>query len=147
MKDIREAMDGALKKAVIPSLRQAGFTGSFPHFRRAGAFAVDLLTFQFDKNGGGFVIELGRCSREGFTTHWGKHIPASRVTALDLHPDQRHRIKPREGPGTDSWFRFDKGQVQAATQHVLAALPRAESWWREAQPVAQADGPEKRGPA
>ena len=48
---------------------------------------------------------------------------------LDLHPDKRHRIKPREGSGVDSWFRFDRGGVESAAQQVLGQLPSAEAWW------------------
>lgn len=141
MKVLREEMDAELKDIVVPALRQSGFKGSLPHFRRPGPTAIDLLTFQFDRHGGGFVMEIARCSTEGFTTHWGKHIPASKVSAWDLHPDQRYRIQPRPGCGIDAWFRFDTDQAKHVAQQVLEALPRAESWWREAQPVAAADRP------
>lgn len=139
MKVLREEMEAELKGAVVPALRLSGFKGSLPHFRRPGPNAIDLLTFQFDRSGGGFVIEISRCSLDGFTTHWGKHIPASKVSAWDLHPDQRHRIQPRHGGDTDAWFRFDTGQFKQVAQQVLDALPRAESWWREAQPMLRED--------
>lgn len=140
MSDLRESMDRVLKGTVVPQLREAGFSGSLPHFRRRCVGAIDLLTFQFDRNGGGFVVELARCATDGFTTHWGKHIPASKVTAWDLNPTARHRIKPVAGSGTDSWFRFDHGQVESAAQEFLDHLPRAEAWLRDAQLVVAADG-------
>ena len=140
MTDLRESMDQALKGMVVPRLREAGFTGSLPHFRRRSGEAIDLLTFQFDRNGGGFVVELARCAKDGFTTPWGKHIPATKVTAWDLNPAYRHRIQPLSGAGTDSWFRFDGGQVESVTKELLQSRPRVESWLREAQPVAAADG-------
>ena len=99
-------MTAALKKNVLPALRNMGFTGTFPHLRRI-ADHVDLMTFQFDRNGGGFVMEAARGELSGFTTHWGKFIPANKLTAWDLHPDQRIRIQPKQGGGTDSWFRYD----------------------------------------
>jgi len=102
----REDIDAALKKFVIPALRERGFTGSFPHFRRVKE-DVDLLTFQFDRNGGGFVIETAKGKKEGFTTHFGKHIPANKLTAWDLHPNQRKRLRPGADGSTDSWFRYD----------------------------------------
>lgn len=129
IKDIRLGMDAELKLTVIPVLRQQGFKGSFPHFRRLAHDRVNLLTFQFDRNGGGFVVEIALCSEHGFTTHWGEHIPASKVTAWDLHPNQRHRIQAKAGGNTDSWFRFDQGQYQNAAQQFIRALPLAESWW------------------
>ncbi len=105
----REDMDAALKKVVIPALRKHGFTGSFPHFRRINE-EVDLLTFQFDRHGGGFIIEAAKGKKEGFTTYWGKHIPAFKLTAWDLHPSDRKRLKPPSVSDTDYWFRYDQNE-------------------------------------
>jgi hypothetical protein len=124
-------MDLALKASVVPVLRQAGFTGSYPHFKRLHATHVELLTFQFDINGGGFLIEISRCSIGGVTTHLGKHIPASKVRAWDLDPENRRRIKPREGSGTDSWFRYDSGGYDSVADEVLAKLPLAPDYWSQ----------------
>jgi len=129
MEPPRDSVESELKSVVVPELRTNGFTGSFPHFRRPDPLGVDLLTFQFDRNGGGFVIEIARGPATGFVTHWGKEIPAERLTAWDLHPDERHRIKPRAGSGTESWFRYDNGDVRTCSMLVLAALPTAEAWW------------------
>lgn len=57
--DGRDKMIAALQELVIPVLRQGGFVGRFPHFRRVRSECMDLLTFQFDKWGGGFVVEVG----------------------------------------------------------------------------------------
>jgi len=123
----REQMDAALKKLVVPVLRERGFSGSFPHFRRIKE-EVDLLTFQFDRNGGGFVIEAAKGKKEGFTTHWGKHIPAAKLTAWDLHPNDRKRLKPGPTGGTDSWFRYDASDscesvARAALDLILKEEP------------------------
>jgi hypothetical protein len=139
--NLRDAMDATLKALVFPALRGIGFNGSFPHFRRATNDVVELLTFQFDRSGGGFVIEIARCATSGYTTTWGKHIPPSKVRAWDLHPDQRHRIQPRIGGGTDAWFRFDNGNVKHAANEVIDAMPKAEAWWQSlAQQCAPAAG-------
>jgi hypothetical protein len=98
--DLRAAMSVALKEIVIPILRNRRFTGSFPHFRRVNIATVDLLTFQFDKWGGGFIVEIASGSIDGWITHWGKHIPANKLTAHDLHPDSRKRIQPRDVSGS-----------------------------------------------
>jgi hypothetical protein len=55
----REAMNAALNKLVVPTLRAKGFKGSLPHFRRVGNGATEVLTFQFDRHGGGFVMQIG----------------------------------------------------------------------------------------
>lgn len=128
--DYRDAMNSTLKELVVPALRKAGFKGSFPHFRRPADDVVELLTFQFDRSGGGFVIEISRCAGSGYTTHWGKHIPASKVSAWDLHPDQRHRIQPKLGGGTDAWFRYEDGDFLHTAREVIEALPKAEAWWQ-----------------
>jgi Domain of unknown function (DUF4304) len=125
----RQLMDDALKAEVIPGLRDAGFKGAFPHLRRLRPTGVDLLTFQFDRRGGGFVIEIARCGPEGVTLHWGEHVPSSKVRALDVHPDRRVRIKPRNGAGTDSWFRFDSGKYIEVAASVRRELDRAYKYW------------------
>jgi hypothetical protein len=79
--ELRAGMDSELKNSVLPVLRKLGFKGSMPHLRRERNNGMDLLTFQFDKWGGGFVVEIARCGNGGFTTYWGKHIPASKMTA------------------------------------------------------------------
>jgi hypothetical protein len=127
----RELMDVALKTSVVPVLRESGFTGSYPHLRRLHVTHVDLLTFQFDVNGGGFQIEISRCGIGGTTTHWGRHIPASNVTAWDIHPNDRFRIKPGEGSGTDSWFRYESGRYGDVANQVLAKLPVAHEYWSQ----------------
>jgi hypothetical protein len=125
----RELMDVALKASVVPVLRESGFTGLYPHFRRVHVTHVDLLTFQFDINGVGFVVEISRCGIGGITTQWGKHIPASKVRACDIHPNDRFRIKPAEGSRTDSWFRFESGGYDDVAKEVLAKLPVAHDYW------------------
>jgi hypothetical protein len=129
-------MEAALKEKVVPVLRARGFTGSLPHFRRILEDRVDLLTVQFDRHGGGFVVEISRCDPGGVTTAWGKHIPAAKARAHDLHPDERHRLgSPR--PGMDGrWFRFE-GAMAAATaaRSVLGHLEEAETWWASAAPL------------
>ena len=115
----REEMEAALKTIVVPALRERGFTGSFPHFRRITG-SVELLTFQFDRNGGGFLVESAKAANTEFVTHWGKRVPVLKLTAWDLHPNQRRRIKPLAGSGTDSWFRFDsKPDCEALARSAL----------------------------
>ena len=61
--------------------------------------------------------------------HWGKTIGPSQVTAWDLAPDKRNRIKPGPGSGADSWFRYDNGQFNDCAKQVLQFMPQAEEWW------------------
>ena len=132
----REKMIGTLKGHVVPVLKARGFKGSFPHFRRITDTGIHLLTFQFDKWGGGFVVEIASCPREGVTMHWGEHIPPNKVTAQ--HVGRRQRLGA-SGDQTDHWFRFDKRGLlsfsdpyESAAREVLPYLDgQAETYWRE----------------
>ena len=128
----RDDMVLALKREVVPALRQRGFTGSFPHFRRLWSARVDLLTFQFDQWGGGFVVEIAKAGGEGVTSASGAKIPAARLKAHDLHPKDRLRLGA-SGSGQDFWFRYDQSApVEAVAREVTNHLERAESWWNGA---------------
>ena len=129
MSDMRDAMVQALKDVVVPLLRESDFSGSFPHFRRRRKDHIDLVTFQFDRNGGGFLIEIAQCGTEGLTTSWGERISPAKIKAWDLHPNQRIRIKPKNGSGTDSWFRFEresKDTYSGSVALVVSYLGRIE---------------------
>jgi hypothetical protein len=128
----RENMNEALKEIFLPALRSAGFKGTLPHFRRTRKECIDLLTIQFDKYGGGFVVEISKCNLEGMTTYWGKVIPPTKVTAHDMHPNQRHRLGS-PAPGQDGhWFRFDNGTTtHGAADSLCTFLPEAERWWTQ----------------
>jgi hypothetical protein len=131
MSEKRGEMIGALKRVVVPRLKGRRFTGSFPHFRRIAESRVDLLSFQFDRWGGGFIIEVSQCPAEGFTTHWGEHIPPGKVTAHDLHPNDRLRLQPERGSSRQEWFRYDDGGFEAVAESVLPFIERAEQWWQQ----------------
>lgn len=133
---MRSKMNKALKDLVIPELRKTGFSGAFPHFRRIKSAQIDLLTFQFDKYGGGFIIELAFAKNESFKTHWGKEIPSNKLTAHDLN--NRVRIHPvgfLENSSTDDWFRYDKSKsqhiFQEISEQVLNSLNVIETYFAE----------------
>jgi hypothetical protein len=135
--DDRKAMSAALKKLVAPHLRSLGFTGSFPHYRRLLEERTDLLTFQFDRHGGGFVVEVGKCPPGDFVMAWGERIPAEEMTAHHLHPNDRLRLG-RRSQGQDHWFRYDraKGRKRALVfdslaNEVLSLVDeQAQAWWQ-----------------
>jgi hypothetical protein len=94
--------------------------------RRRRPYRIDLLTFQFDRHGG-FIIEIGQCPPEGFTTYWRKQIAPEKVTAWDLPPKQKARVRPRVGSGTDVWFRFDRvASADVLSQTAKSVLPFIE---------------------
>ena len=54
----REIMLSALKKHTFPSLKEQGFTGKYPNFRRKLDSCIELISFQTNKWGGSFTIEV-----------------------------------------------------------------------------------------
>jgi Domain of unknown function (DUF4304) len=138
MSSSKTEMERELKASVIPWLRERGFTGAFPHLRRSHQSAIDLLTFQFDRHGGGYVIEVARCPPEGIVTHWGKAIPARNAKAWDVHPSRRKRIQANDTSGTDGWFRFDISEPKQLAEITLQKLAD-EAFWADLGPSAPPD--------
>jgi hypothetical protein len=123
----------ALKEVVVPELRARGFKGVFPSFRRRCGTVVHLLSFQFNKHGGSFVVEVGRCPSDGADSFLDKRIPASEVTVWHLHPNERIRLGPNHAEA-DHWFRFDQrlklDRYDKAAKAVLPYLDSiADPWW------------------
>ncbi|HKQ09265.1 MAG TPA: DUF4304 domain-containing protein, partial [Blastocatellia bacterium] len=105
MSDERDRMIKALKEHVIPVLRERGFKGSFPHFRRTTERTIHLVTFQFDKWGGGFVVEIAACPPNGVHRPSGEQIPPTKIRAWDVA--RRLRLGASDEK-SDHWFRYDK---------------------------------------
>ena len=132
----------ALNIIIVPLLRARHFKGSFPHFRRIKETQIDLLTFQFDRNGGGFVIEISKCPPDGITTAWGEDIPGTKVTAWDTHPNDRLRLQPGHDGTTKDWFRFDqrpifllfeKNMYERVAKSVIPFINKADAWWNDSE--------------
>jgi hypothetical protein len=126
MADRRQMLD-ALKAIVIPALKRDGFSGSFPHYRRPHPDFYDLMTFQFDRHGDGFLVEIARCLPTGIDHPIG-HVEAGKARAWDRHPNYRKRIQARLGAGTDAWFRYDQGQPTDVAKAALRALTDPIIW-------------------
>jgi len=109
MKDDRRKMNAALKAIVVPKIRDLGFSGSFPHFRRKRGTEHQLLMLFFSKYGGSFYIEAARQSDDEFRQtqkEWeavGKPLLETQLTVG--HCGYRVRLG---GPSLTSnhWFVF-----------------------------------------
>lgn len=141
MTDERTLMEKALKEIVVPRLRQIGFKGSLPHFRRVREKQLDLLSFQYYSAGGSFVVEIAKAPAEGITTRWGKFIPPDKANVTWVNERLRLGSEPTKGIG-DHWFKFGRRSFEpekkpAPYEHFvsvaqeLASLidTQAESWW------------------
>ena len=132
----------SLKEIVIPELRNLNFKGSFPHFRKTENGKTNLLTFQFDRSGGGFIIELANWYEPEYKTSWGKTIKLNKLTAHDLY--KRQRIYPdtlTEENGKDSWFRYDRKSIltfgnkyDRLSKKVIDRIIIMKKYWSELKP-------------
>lgn len=127
----KKQMIDSLKRIFIPEIRKLGFKGSFPHFRKTENVITNLLTFQFDRNGGGFVIEIANHAGNEFKTSWDKVIPLSKLTAHDLYIRKRIYPETEEEPnGTYDWFRYDiKANFDELSCKAILKIPAMEKYW------------------
>ncbi|MFM1873468.1 MAG: hypothetical protein RL398_2890 [Planctomycetota bacterium] len=120
-------MEKAIGEVVVPFLRDRGFKGSLPHFRRIGASRIDLISFQTYSSGGSFAVNLATCPADGVVHPWGKVVPPGKVTAYDVMP--RRRLGGL-GHG-DYWFVYGKPNYESG--HELVESP--ERYARVAEQV------------
>lgn len=92
-----------IKKTIVPYLRQIGFKGTFPHFKRISKKQIDMIMFQFSSWGKKFTIELAKCPPEGVTWANGTKISADKVKV----PGATNRMRVgRLATGKDYWFDY-----------------------------------------
>ncbi len=157
MHPVREKMNRALKAIAVVKLRQLGFKGSFPHFRRIYQEHADLAVFQFNKYGGSFVVEIASLTTEQVAAHWKADLSLNNATVYDAN--KRHRLGA-VGDG-DNWFVFgmenDKPnheQVEADSVYEsiaerVAALfaSEGEQWWASSNTAFERDAPKAARPS
>ena len=141
MNEERKEMDRALKEALIPELRNRGFKGSMPHFRRILKDRVDYLTIQFNSAGGGFVVEIAKSGPNGIESGFGSELSVQKLNVQYFGNRLRLGSKPEEGI-RDHWFEFGRksyegpGPIQPYEHYLGVAksvVPfldaQAEAWW------------------
>lgn len=133
-----DRMRRALKKWLLPALAARGFGGGALHFRRAGPEALDLLSLQWGKYGGEFILEFGCRPRGPLHTSWGEIVPEDKLDVAHLHPLERARLQPADdvrGAQLHGFFFGDLGEDQAAyeglAQAVAAHLDQVDAWLRD----------------
>jgi hypothetical protein len=138
----RAALEDALREVVVPDLRNRGFRGTFPHFRRPLESRIDLLTFQFYSSGGSFVVEVAQCGPTGVSHSW-KDVGPDKVTAWDVAKRLRLGSAPDRGE-SDHWFVYGKPNYEVRHDEVKPAAhyrwianevrllldSQAEPYWR-----------------
>ncbi len=137
-------MRKALSAHVIEPLELEGFEGAWPHFRRVHADRIDLLSFQLDKRGGGFVVEVASAPPKKIRSQLGDAVSAKRVNAQ--HMANRFRLAPRRGQ-RNHWYRYEGSteaeDFSAVASKVMAHLARiAAPFWAAGPDVPR---PARRG--
>ena len=91
-----------LDNQVISALRNQGFVGKFPHFRKEKLGCIELIVFQTNKYGGSFTVEVSAV----FPQHKNKnYVPwdGLSVDELDVwHTIERYRLKGMY----EGWFYY-----------------------------------------
>ena len=144
-KEERERMDEALREITVPFLREKGFNGSLPHYRRKRSDRINLLTIQHSLHAARFVVEIANAPLSGIMTSWGEEITPGKINAH--HTGQRLRLGS-ETYKADYWFEYscdsNLADVYAErAKEIIQLWDRAEAWWaRDPYNQRNADQPD-----
>ena len=130
-----DLMRKAFRKHLLPALAAAGFVGKSIHFMRLRDDSQDLLSIQYWKYGGSFILEFGRRGRGPLQTAWGPVIPEDSLDVAYLPVQDRAQIQERDAPPDDTFagFRFagfgeDVAKYDGLALRVASYLPQMEAW-------------------
>jgi hypothetical protein len=130
-----DLMRSALKQLLSPQLDQLGFVGRGNEFQRKRGEKLDLLSLQWGKYGGEFVIEFASRPAGSLATTWGETIPEHRITTAHVHPLDRARLLPTEHSAGLQLHGFhfgnfenDRSKYDSLAQNVTALLPQVDLW-------------------
>lgn len=98
----REMIRLNLEKLVVEPLLKKGFTGRYPHFRRENNGYIELISFQTNKWGGSFTVEISavfpNSNNKNYVEYEGQDL--SQLTVWDTN--KRYRLKGMY----DGWFYY-----------------------------------------
>ena len=98
----RQIMLSALKKHTFSALAGLGFTGKYPNFRRKLDHCIELISFQTNKWGGSFTIEVSAVFPGYEITNYTLYEGVTEETFGVEATIKRHRL-----PGMfDGWFYY-----------------------------------------
>ncbi len=129
----RKKMDLALKVITVQLLRDSGFKGKYPHFYRIKKESIELLSFQFNKWGGSFVVEISYTDNQHKNLYsYTNKLPSELRVSQTI---ERLRLGPKVKG--DYWFRFDNinllfwnNKYNAIAEKVNYYITtEAETWW------------------
>lgn len=121
--ELQKTVCQEIKTIIVPELRRLDFMGSFPHFRRiCNNERVDYLSFQFNKHGGSFIIEIATAypykGKSGNFYYWDEVTPKVVRKSNYGYTNERLRIEPRKG----KWFEFDEYNYHKIVELALQMI-------------------------
>lgn len=119
-----------LKSLTVPTIKSLGFFGTFPHFRRNKNDRYEFLSFQFNRYGGSFIIEVGFVAPDKLL-EWAKALPFQKLNYGNTRAENRLRIQPDNESG-DFWFKYNdftkEEQFKELAELVTTLLPKVEQF-------------------
>ncbi len=132
-----DLMRKALKRHWLPELSRLGFVGKTSTFQRLEAESQDLLSLQYWKYGGEFILEFARRSRGPFATSWGSIVPEVEMEVTYLNPLDRARLQqagPLAGKNLGGFaftsFENDYSKYEWLALQVASLMPAVDAWLR-----------------
>ena len=126
--DKRRLMISFLQNIVVPEIKKNGFFGTFPHFRKKEIGVLGFVSFQFNRYGGSFVVEVGKAKDQDLGTI-GQGRPFEKLDSADTK--FRKRINP-QGITGDYWFSYEQfindAEFKQLAESVVVILPQVDEF-------------------
>jgi hypothetical protein len=129
-----DLMRNALRRRFVPAITGRGFIGSGSTFRRVDPRWLDLVTIQYWKYGGQFILEFARLARNE-PRLLAPVASEGEIGIEHVLPRQRARLEQREDADADGFrgFRFggfgeEKNRYEALADQVVELLPQVDAW-------------------
>lgn len=99
----REIMLKTLNSTVIKDLKSQGFTGKYPDFKKITTDCIELISFQTNKYGGSFTVEVSVVFPNSKVTNLTNLNATVNDQKIDVScTNQRYRLKGM----FDGWFYY-----------------------------------------
>ncbi|SFG83824.1 protein of unknown function [Desulfotomaculum arcticum] len=148
----KRKMTEAIIDWVVPFLKDRGFSGFFPNYRRMRSCCLELISFQFSCCDQSFCVNIGKCPPEGIRYKTGEFVGPSAVTAL--HCPVRFYLGVQNDDSCH-WFKYNPRKQELklkdccsfitmykdtplkythiADDIVALIVNQADSWWENSE--------------
>ncbi len=128
LKESKQKMAKSLKNIVVPEIKSLVFSGVFPHFRRMKNNKYEFISFQFNRYGGSFVLEIGFLDPNKLLP-FEKALPFEKLNYGNARDEDRLRIQP-DNNQEDYWYDYsnftEDNQFKNLSELVKSLLYKVE---------------------